>query len=428
MPKSRRPQKHRRPSERRAGATPSKRRAGPRAPRPPARPHAEGSDAVLTKPLSESIRSGHPWVFADAVALPEAARTGDAVRLVDADGAFVAWGTVDRDTPLAFRAWSVREDQPITDALLFDRLGQARALRADVIPSGVTGYRVCHGENDGIPGLHLDWYDGVASLRTDGPLGRAWEDRFVRAAQQVLKPEAVVVRNRDVEGGKARLVAGQLEGERVIAEGDRRFWVDILHGQKTGFFLDQRDNRTRVGALAAGRRVLNVFAYTGGFSVAAALGGATRVTTVDIAAPAVDTAARSFALNGLDPAAHAFIAADAFDVLAELEPRAPDAPDLIVLDPPSFVRNRASMERGVRAYKKLNEMALRGLPPGGWLCTASCSSHIDDERFLAIVRDSVATVGRRATIAGRFGAGLDHPERPGFPQGNYLQFVMVRVD
>ena len=99
-----------------------------------------------------------------------------------------------------------------------------------------------------------------------------------------------------------------------------------------------------------------------------------------------------------------------------------------MLDPPSFVRNRASMERGVRAYKKLNEMALRGLPPGGWLCTASCSSHIDDERFLAIVRDSVATVGRRATIAGRFGAGLDHPERPGFPQGNYLQFVMVRVD
>ena len=125
-------------------------------------------------------------MFADAVALPEAARTGDAVRLVDADGAFVAWGTADRDTPLAFRAWSVREDQPITDALLLHRLGQARALRADVIPSGVTGYRVCHGENDGIPGLHLDWYDGVASLRTDGPLGRAWVDRFVRAAQQVL--------------------------------------------------------------------------------------------------------------------------------------------------------------------------------------------------------------------------------------------------
>lgn len=366
-------------------------------------------------------------MFADALALPESARTGSIVRLVDLDGTFLAWGSVDRDTPLAFRVWSTTPDESIDEHFVRARLARAKALRDEVVPPDVTGYRVCHGENDGLPGLHLDWYDGVASLRTDGPLGRAWESRFVDAARHVLSPRAIVVRNRDVEGGKARVAHGDVEAEVVINEGDRAFFVDVLHGQKTGFFLDQRDNRTRVGRLSAGRRVLNVFAYTGGFSVAAALGGARHVTTVDIASPAVETAARSFALNGLDPEAHAFVAADAFDVLAALTPGRPDAPDLIVLDPPSFVRNRSSMERGTRAYLKLNEMALRGLPPGGWLCTASCSSHIDDARFLAIVRESVVASGRQATIAGRFGAGLDHPERPGFPQGTYLQFVMLRV-
>jgi 23S rRNA (cytosine1962-C5)-methyltransferase len=204
-----------------------------------------------------------------------------------------------------------------------------------------------------------------------------------------------------------------------------------VKGQKTGFFLDQRENRSRVAEISGGKDVLNVFAYTGGFSVAAALGGATRVTTVDIAAPAVETAERTFRLNGLDPAKHAFQAADAFDVLADLSSRGAAGQhgphNLIVLDPPSFVRNRASRERGIRAYWKLNEMALRALPPGGWLCTASCSSHISDADFLEIVRHAVSETGRSAHIAGLFGAGPDHPTRPGFAEGRYLQFVMLRV-
>lgn len=382
--------------------------------------------ARLTRPLADAIRAGHPWVFADAVRIPKGTRVGHPMRLVDTDGSFVAMGTADPNSPLAFRVWSTEPHVTIDQALITERLRDAVAYRRDVVPPEVTGYRVCHGENDQIPGLHCDWYDGVASLRTDGEMGAAWEPSFLGAVREVLSPRAIVVRNRTVQNGAARVVAGTVDGEVVISERGRRFSVDLLEGQKTGFFLDQRENRDRVAALAPGRRVLNVFAYTGGFSVAAALAGARHVTTVDIARPAVEAAAANFALNGVDPTDHAFVARDAFDVLAELGQNGA-APDLIVLDPPSFVRNRASRERGFRAYRKLNEMAFRGLPAGGWLCTASCSSHVHDRDFRDIVRDAAFAAGREARVAGVFGAGPDHPVRMGFPEGGYLQFAMVRV-
>ncbi len=380
---------------------------------------------TLTQRLEAHLRNGHPWVFRDALHLPQGLRDGDVADLHDAAGRFVARGTVEPDSPLTFRAWTTREDEAVNEDLLLRRLHRARSLRDDLVPPDVTGFRLCHGENDHIPGLQCDLYDGVASLRTDGRLGLAWEERFVRAVQEVANPRAVVVRNPHAEGGP-RLVAGHLDGEVVISEGDRLFTVDVLHGQKTGFFLDQRDNRDRIARLALGRRVLNCFAYTGGFSVAAALHGAEHVTTVDIAAPAVETAQRNFTLNDIPLAPHAFRAADAFDVLAE-QAAHPGRYDLIILDPPSFAPNKKTLPRARKAYGKLNELALKALPPGGWLATASCSSHIREIDLLDILAEAAHAARRELTIASVSGAGADHPRRLGFPEGAYLNFILAWV-
>jgi 23S rRNA (cytosine1962-C5)-methyltransferase len=388
----------------------------------------------LTKPLEEAIRGGHPWIFADAVALAPGLRDGDVVDLLDRRGGFLARGTVEPRSPLAFRAWTLAPDEAVDQLLVERRLAEALALRRAILRDDLTGFRVCHGESDRIPGLQCDLYADVASLRTDGDLGAAWESRFVAAVAKVLAPRAIVVRNVKVDEGAARVVAGRVEahgagpgaGEIEIVEHGRRFQVDLIAGQKTGFFLDQRENRDRVGAIARGRDVLNLFAYTGGFSVAAALGGARRVTTLDLAAPAVEAARRNFVRNGLDPAAHEFVVRDAFDALAELA-QSPPRHDLIVLDPPSFAPNRRSVARAVKAYEKLNELALRALSPGGWLATASCSSHVREADFLAILATAAARARRELSIAGLFGAGPDHPIRLGFPEGRYLKFALARA-
>lgn len=381
----------------------------------------------LTKPLEEAVRGGHPWVFADALALPPGLRDGEVVDLADRRGAFLARGTIEPRSPLAFRVWTLDADEAVDAPLVERRLATALALRRAFLRADVTGFRVCHGEADFVPGLQCDLYGDVASLRTDGGLGAAWEEPFVGAVARVLAPRAVVVRNPRVADGEPRVVRGEVGGEVEIVEHGRHFLVDVIAGQKTGFFLDQRENRDRVGALARGRRVLNTFAYTGGFSIAAALGGATRVTTVDLAAPAVDGARRNFVRNGLDPAAHEFVARDAFDLLAELA-AAPPRFDLIVLDPPSFAPNRKSLPRALKAYEKLNELAMKALPPGGLLATASCSSHVRETDFLDALATAAQRAGRRFAIAGVHGAGPDHPIRLGFPEGRYLKFVCGRVE
>lgn len=381
----------------------------------------------LIKPVIEHIRRGHPFVFRDALKkIPSNWANGEVVDLIDAKGHFVARGTVEPDSALAFRMWTLDPQEAVDQHLLRQRLIQAQALRREIITPDITGYRLCHGENDGVPGLQCDLYQNVASLRTDGALGLAWEKSYIAAIEQLIHPSGIVVRNPQRDGGQAKTISGTIPTEIIIQERNRFFAVNILSGQKTGFFLDQRDNRDRVAALAAGRRVLNLFAYTGGFSVAAALAGASYVMTVDIAQPAIEMARQNFGLNHLNPQKHGFEAADAFEVLNDAINSSPPF-DFIILDPPAFAPSKKTLPQAQKAYLQLNELAFRALPNGGWLATSSCSSHLRSTDFLTILAEAARRAHRTATITGVFGAAPDHPTRPGFPEGDYLKFILARV-
>lgn len=380
----------------------------------------------LKKPVERHIRGGHPWVFADALKIPRGLAAGDVVDLLSMQGDFMARGTVEPDGPIGFRSWTMRQEEAVDPRLLSRRLREAHQMRRSVLGEDVTGWRLCHGEGDGVPGLHCDLYGSVASLRSDGALGAAWESRFIEAVDACVRPDTIVVRNRTIEDGKSRLIKGKSADDVIIQERNRRFHVDVMSGQKTGFFLDQRDNRDLVGRLSADRTVLNLFCYTGGFSVAAALMGARRVVSVDIARPAVEEAQRNFVLNDIPTDQHGFEVADAFDVLGDLVKR-PPVYDLIVLDPPSFAANQKSLGRAKKAYEALNAMALRALAADGWLATASCSSHIHTQDFLEILSRAAQQSDRTIRVVEVRGAAPDHPRRLGFPEGQYLDFVLLHV-
>jgi 23S rRNA (cytosine1962-C5)-methyltransferase len=365
-------------------------------------------------------------VFSDALRFPKGLKAGDVADLHAVQGEWMARGVVEPEGSIGFRVWTMRQDEAVNEALLAKRLREGLAMRQAALGADITGWRLCHGEGDGVPGLHCDMYGSVASLRSDGALGAAWEGRFIDAVGALMKPSAMVVRNRTVDEGKSRLVFGPDASDVIIQERDRRFHVDVMSGQKTGFFLDQRDNRDLVGRLSAGRNVLNLFSYTGGFSVAAALMGARRVVSVDIARPAVEEAQRNFTLNNIPLHSHGFEVADVFEVLGELSKR-PPVYDLIVLDPPSFAANQRSLGRAKKAYEALNAMALRSLVSDGWLATASCSSHIHTADFLEILANAALQSGRTVRVVEVRGAGPDHPRRLGFPEGQYLDFVLLHV-
>ena len=244
------------------------------------------------------------------------------------------------------------------------------------------------------------------------------------APRGIFERSEGAVRTEEGLAGARGVLAGEEPPARVaIAEDGARFLVDVLHGQKTGFFLDQRESRARVRALAAGRRVLNAFAYTGGMGITAALGGAAEVVSVDTSRPALALAEEAWAANGLPAARGRFVVADVFEFLREgSEPY-----DLIVLDPPPFVRRRRDLAPGLRGYKDVNLQALRRLAPGGWLLTSSCSQHLTRAGFREVVAAAAADAGRVAEVVAEWGHPPDHPVLLAHPEGEYLKVMLLRA-
>jgi 23S rRNA (cytosine1962-C5)-methyltransferase len=384
---------------------------------------------TLRKRLARAIRGGHPWIYRDALAQPPRLSDGAVVMIATEDGRPLARGFWDARSPIAVRVLAGAADGPIGEQL-DRRIAEALARRKSFLELSVTNaFRWVHGEADQVPGVHVDVYGRAATIRYDGDGARAFHaglpNKLQRLATRAGLALDAVVERRPRGGEGSAVVLGTLpEGELEVRENGLRFGVDLRHGQKGGLFLDQRDNRALVRTLAAGQRVLNLFGYTGGFSIYAAAGGARETVTVDLAGPAVEAARRNFKRNGFPVDNARFVAGDAFEFL-ERAAGAGEQYDLVISDPPSFASSRQALATGLRSYRRLHRLAAAVVVPGGTLCAASCSSHVDRAAFVDTIRDGVGEAGRRFTLREMRGAAPDHPVVTNFPEGDYLKFAVV---
>jgi 23S rRNA (cytosine1962-C5)-methyltransferase len=374
-----------------------------------------------------SLLRRHPWVFEGSIARGSA-DAGELVRVEASDGRFLAWGAYSPASAIRVRAWSFDEAERIDAAFFHRRLQQAINLRGRL---GIAsdGQRLVHGEADGLPGLVVDRYGDVLSVQLGAAGVERWRETIADALLKLTGLARIYERSdasvRSLEGLPE--CTGWLRGDGptalVITEHGWQLGLDVALGHKTGYYLDQRENRRRFAELVrqlGSRTVLNCYAYTGGFSVAALAGGAQQVTTVDSSAPALAQARENLRRNGFDDAAHAFVDADVNAFLRQClaEGRSFDA---IVLDPPKFAPTAAHAERAARAYKDINRLGLKLLAPGGLLLTFSCSGGISADLFHKIVAGAGLDAGVNAAIVQRLEGAPDHPTTLEFPEGEYLK-------
>lgn len=387
---------------------------------------------TLTKNLQRSVQAGHPWLYREALDIPPGLATGQVVDLIERNGRFLGRGLLDAESPIALRIYTLDVSEPVDAALVRRRLESAlRARRGSIDLLTTDAFRLCHGEGDFLPGVVIDRYGPAAVVLFDGAAARALLPAVIAAMQTVAEPlgvRALYERNQRRQGGGGELLYGELpSAELLVREHGMSFLVDIVHGQKTGLFLDQRENRRLIRRYARDLSVWNGFAYTGGFSLAAALGGARRVTTIDSAGPAIEAARRNFAHNQLDPAAHEFYADDVFEHLSRAAQRGV-VYDLVIVDPPSFATTNKALPTALGAYRELHRLAIGAVAPGGLLAAASCSSHVPEVEFLATLTEAAQQARRRLRILEVHGQPADHPIVPAFPEGRYLKFILARLD
>lgn len=390
-------------------------------------------EIILKKGKEESLLRRHPWVFSGAVAsLPDGLREGDEVVVRAADGRLLGIGHYQIGS-ITVRILEFGVDT-LRDDFYFNRLNNAFGLRKTLglIRPDNTCFRLVHGEGDFLPGLVVDIYGDTAVMQAHSP-GMHFERERIADALLSL-PEArirnVYYKSETTLPFMARLdpqngyLAGGYDGS-IALENGLQFNIDWLKGQKTGFFVDQRENRAMLERFAAGRKVLNMFCYTGGFSVYAMRGGALSVDSVDSSAKAVSLTDANIALNFGDDPRHRSFATDAFRFLAEMEP---DTYDLIVLDPPAFAKHRNALKNGLVGYRKLNAKAFEKIKPGGVLFTFSCSQVVSREAFRLAVFSAAAQSRRNVRILHQLTQPADHPIDISHPEGEYLKGLVLYVD
>jgi 23S rRNA (cytosine1962-C5)-methyltransferase len=386
----------------------------------------------LARNLTRAVKRGHAWLYADALrAVPDVSPGTPAILLDNKGGNEIARGYLHPASPLALRVCSTMRGTALNENWIRHRLEKSLATRNLLFTDEHTNaYRLVNGEGDGLPGLVIDRYAEFAVIKLDG----AGPEGFYNAegiAEWLSGQGHAHIENvlqRFKSGADALALVNALPDAPVeFREHGMRLRADLVHGQKTGFFLDQRENRRLIGLLSAGARVLNVFGYTGGFSVAAGLGGAAQVATVDLAAPAIAMAAANWALNDLPPEAHAGHAVDAVDYL-EAAAKDKQEWDVVILDPPSFAPNEDSVPAAVNAYTRLIALGARVTAPGGLLAAASCSSHIRREQFLTIIEEALSAARRTGITLGVHGNPADHPAPLVMPELRYLKFTLLRLD
>ena len=373
----------------------------------------------------------HPWVFQGSVGTGKA-DAGETVRVESSDGRFLAWAAYSPSSMIRVRVWSFDEAERIDAAFFERRIARAIALRAR-LPIESDGVRLIHGEADGLPGLIVDRYGDVLSAQFLSAGTERWKSTLADLLLQATGLARIYERSdsgvRKLEGLEP--ATGWLRGsgatEVTIREHGWKLTLDVAEGHKTGFYLDQRDNRKLFADTVRHfglQRVLNCYCYTGGFSIAALAGGAAHVTSVDSSAPALARASAHVSLNGFDPARHEALDADVNQTLRDAM-KAGKSYDAIVLDPPKFAPTAAHAERAARAYKDINRLALRLLAPGGILFTFSCSGGVGPELFHKIVAGAGMDAGVDGIIYARVAAAPDHPQTIVFPEGEYLKGLVI---
>ncbi|SDH64380.1 class I SAM-dependent rRNA methyltransferase [Propionivibrio dicarboxylicus] len=393
---------------------------------------------LILKPGKErSLFRRHPWIFEGSVArLNGRARPGDTVEVIDDNGRALARAAWSPHSQIRARVWTFDTAAIIDDAFFKRRVADAVARRTAMPQlAGQDGQRLIHGESDGLPGVIADRYGDTICLQLTAAGPDKWRKAIVGALVKATGVARIYERSdSDVRGLEGlEPVTGWVHGEAPeqplsIDENGVRLGVDVIGGHKTGFYLDQRDNRLLTRDLAAGKSVLNCFCYTGGFSLQALAGGASSVLSIDSSGPALAGARANLALNPqLDASRAEWQEADVFEALRVFR-KEERRFDLIVLDPPKFAPSAAHAERAARAYKDINLLGFRLLNPGGYLMTYSCSGGIGHELFQKIVAGAAVDAGRDARILRRLAAGPDHPIALHFPEGEYLKGLLVQAD
>ncbi len=407
--------------------------SGPRS--APVAGNAEAQPAILLREGREkSLLRRHPWVFSGAVErIDGAPASGDTLPVLDSAGKFLAWAAYNAGSQITARVWSWNQDESIDAAFFRRKIVTAIAGRTGLnLAKDSSGMRLIHAESDGLPGLIVDQYGDVLVMQIGSAGAEHWREAIADILQELCKPTCIYERSdsdsRTLEGLELRcgVLRGTLPETVEVIEHGLRFAVDVAEGQKTGFYLDQRDNRALTETLSAGRDVLNCFCYTGGFSLYALRGGAKSVLSMDASADALHIAAENLTRNNLDESRAEWQDADVFVALRKLRDQGKTF-DMIILDPPKFAPTAAFAEKAARGYKDINLLGFKLLRPGGLLFTYSCSGGINEELFQKIIAGAALDAGVDAQIVHHLHASSDHPVLLSFPEGAYLKGLVLRV-
>ena len=390
---------------------------------------------ILHQGRNESVLRHHPWIFSGAIKKSDPdISDGETIEIISSDGAWLASGSYSSHSQIRARVWSFNDKEEISEDFFRNRLEQCFLVRKNMIdPSSVNAFRLVNAESDGLPGIIVDRYGDFLVCQFLSTGAEYWKDAIAGLLKDIIPVSGIFERSdtdaREKEGLKAR--TGLLWGEEPpryleIHEEAHRFLVDIRTGHKTGFYLDQRENRAIMRDYAAGREVLNCFAYTGGFGIPAIRAGATKVVNIDTSSDLLDLAKRNFEINRADPVKIEFVAEDVFQVLRKYRDSRQQF-DLIVLDPPKFVASASHLSAGARGYKDINMMAMKLLRPNGILFTFSCSGFVEPKLFQKIVADAALDAGRDTSVLRYLHQSPDHTVSLNFPEGLYLKGMVCLV-
>ncbi len=368
--------------------------------------------------VQSHLARGHPWVYRDQIAGQPALQSGSVVQV--RCGRWEGVGLWDPEGPIGVRVLATQ--RPPDAAWVADRVAEAWEVRAAIRNTATSAYRWLYGEGDGLPGIVVDLYGEFAVLQSYSPAVEPLVGWVLQALHAHTRLRGILRRR---EGAVEGVWGAPPPDDLTVEEHGLLFGVDVRRGQKTGLFLDHRDNRRWLEPWCTGRTVLDCFAYTGAYSLYALRGGAAEVTCAD-AAPTGDAFRRNLELNGFEAAAHSFVQEDAFALLAGYG-RQRRRFDLVVLDPPAFARSKAQRRAALRSYVRLNHLALSCVEPGGLLATASCTAQVSPDAFREALAEAGQRAGRRLQVLHEAGQPVDHPVPAGFPEGRYLKFVVARV-